>query len=40
MVAGMLSQVIGVRILLTVFKFWKVGRQRVVVERDKILDNT
>jgi hypothetical protein len=40
MVAGMLFRVIGVRILLTGLKFWTLGRQRVVAEREKILENT
>jgi hypothetical protein len=40
MVAGMLFRVIGVRILLTALKFWTLGKQRVVLEREKILDNT
>jgi hypothetical protein len=40
MVAGMLFQVIDVRILLTGLKFWILVRQRVLAEREKILDNT
>jgi hypothetical protein len=40
MVADMLFQVIGVRILLTGLKFWTISRHRVVPEREKILDNT
>jgi hypothetical protein len=40
MVAGMLFQVICVRILLTGLNFWTLGRHRVVPEREKILDNT
>ena len=39
MTAGMWTQVIGVRSLLTGIKFWKLGSKRSFAEQEEKLDN-